>query len=558
MSNTATVIAKSGLNVRATPNGKTIGALTYKTNVSLTGVNKTVSNHIWYEITSPKKGWVAGEYLQFAKTSGTAQTGSTNANKGKNEKPQVRHPSVSGSVLSGKSGIVTPNKSLQGYEIKNLVNVFGMPFHFLPEVDPSDFDDKYSWKYVGRTFLSEFIAYTPIAIFQPGTPDFLTSAKIGDKKTAVTLLSQDKVASGVDKLAIKSGVGDMLDYFTVKPALTAYYEYVNSYCNLTAKMMGIGNKTYYGRAIGNFDWQWFAQDPTSMGFFKKLVNGDKAIVFAYEPSGANSDSISNSTTESVLSSGSKSLSQQAREAEFIFGIGAGTKFEYAADDNVEQQVMDLTDLSKNDPQNVLKRIAGGLKTVSIGSNIKFPELYSDSNYSRQFSIDMKFKSPYADPYSKFLYVMVPFFHALCLSAPRSTSTTSYASPFLIRGYSKGAWSIDSGIVDNISWKSSNGGDEMSEDGIPTEIEVTMTFRDLYQALSILPFRLGEMQNFMANSGMLDLMGSLTGVDMTRFSLMDRATLYMSGAFSDVANSPARVGNQLLDKIRSVTEFFIGR
>ena len=70
--------------------------------------------------------------------------------------------------------------------------------------------------------------------------------------------------------------------------------------------------------------------------------------------------------------------------------------------------------------------------VLHGSNLIYPEIWMDSEYSKTYSIKMRLVSPYGTREAIYLNIFVPMFHALCLTLPRQTSANSYASPFIIR------------------------------------------------------------------------------------------------------------------------------
>ena len=100
--------------------------------------------------------------------------------------------------------------------------------------------------------------------------------------------------------------------------------------------------------------------------------------------------------------------------------------------------------------------------------------------------------------------------ALCL--PRSEYTNSYTTPFLVRGFYKGMFNIDMGIITEMSFqKGKDGG--WTKDGLPTVVEVSFTIQDLYSALSMTSE--GNMYKgiTLQNISELDYIANLCGVNI---------------------------------------------
>lgn len=116
---TAIVIASSGLNVRSTPAGDITGRLEPNQTVSLTGDRRPAGRHHWVQLTTG--GWVAEGYLKMAGGATGGVTGSVAP------QPSVQPPAsrpvsrAGGGRVSARTGLIvrdTPG----GREIGSLLN----------------------------------------------------------------------------------------------------------------------------------------------------------------------------------------------------------------------------------------------------------------------------------------------------------------------------------------------------------------------------------------------------------------------------------------------------
>ena len=116
---------------------------------------------------------------------------------------------------------------------------------------------------------------------------------------------------------------------------------------------------------------------------------------------------------------------------------------------------------------------------------------------------------------------------------------NYSRPFLIKAYSKGYFNVEMGIITSLQWKRFGDGDMISGDGVPTQIDVSVAFQDMYYQLAMSKMAgvtgsFEMMGVFFNNNGLMEMLGTLSGVNMLRISLGERLSLFASsavGAFS---------------------------
>ena len=141
-----------------------------------------------------------------------------------------------------------------------------------------------------------------------------------------------------------------------------------------------------------------------------------------------------------------------------------------------------------------------------------------------------------------------------MAAPQSNKSASqYSAPFLIKAYSKGYFNVEMGMIDSITWKRFGEGDMISEGGIPTQIDVTITFKDLYHTLTVTSTGDGGLTNvfnFMNNSGLMEMVGTLTGINMSRMTIQQRIALFTASARGTFGTIKGDFRNWINDSLRT--------
>ena len=159
----------------------------------------------------------------------------------------------------------------------------------------------------------------------------------------------------------------------------------------------------------------------------------------------------------------------------------------------------------------------------------FPELWSDSDYDRSYSIDIKLRSPDADDVSIFLNIIVPYIHLMALTAPRDmdglANSNGYVAPFLVRAFSISMFSIDMGIITDLSITKGGEGNWTTGSGLPTSVDVSLTIKDLYKSMYMTKATLNRNDSFftkfIANDAEMEELMTLAGVQTQGISLERR-------------------------------------
>ena len=161
------------------------------------------------------------------------------------------------------------------------------------------------------------------------------------------------------------------------------------------------------------------------------------------------------------------------------------------------------------PEGLLGALASGISsTVIQGGKLMFPEIWSDSSYSRDYSINLKLVSPDNDDYSILLNILAPLVHIIGLVAPHNVDVNGYISPFIVRVFYKGVFSCPMGLIQSVSFTKGGEGN-WSQSGLPTVVDVSISIKELYSTMSI-----GQSGTGMeVNTSQMDYLANLCGINI---------------------------------------------
>ncbi len=258
-------------------------------------------------------------------------------------------------------------------------------------------------------------------------------------------------------------------------------------------------------------WTQKLFNPFFLSFGAALTDSQLFIGFKVEKGVDTSESLSNQTGQSEIAITLNSKMQAARSAKFSTANG-----------NVGGILGSIVSGTVGAATGVLSGLAdsfglGGLSALATGSGmIDIPEVWQDSTFSKNYSFRMQLRSPYGDPFSILQSEYVPLACILAGALPRAIGASSYASPFLVRAYCKGMFSVPLGIIDSVSIN--RGGDihGWSVNRLPTAIDVSFTIKDMSPAMYM---AIGDSaQQFKdivgANSSFQEYLATLSGLGIS--------------------------------------------
>lgn len=448
------------------------------------------------------------------------------------------------------------NMSSLGVDLSNVRGIWGMPYQFLPSTDCrldfwnqsiSDHNPSII-KHAGLEFSDKIISRMPLLFLIPGNTAFLANVSDGERKGLMGNVME--FFKSEDSSTLEKLIGDYNGkLYTIEPAYAEYFRYVNPMCRAGADFLDIANVELDGKQLRDYHWGYYEgqtyefyqedidkevpeeeqledieveEDPYVTQFskpdstFESIFYQQNCIPFYINSDVTFTDSFSNETTESTLSSAINGLSDKAREIQFLMGTASaavGSAFDRidgtltAIKENIDQIV---NKISKGN--NIFGTIARSVKTIVSGGRLLFPQIWSNSSFSKSYNITIKLVTPSFDKLSWYYNIYVPMCHLMALVLPRSEYTNSYTTPFLIRGFYKGMFNIDMGIITEMSFqKGKDGG--WTKDGLPTVVEVSFTIQDLYPTMSMTSE--GNMFSgfTLQNVAELDYLANLCGICM---------------------------------------------
>ena len=406
--------------------------------------------------------------------------------------------------------------------VNNLSGIYGIPYQFPESVDPRP-DSKSSF---GSIYAERIITRMPLLMMSPGKVDFMSSYKTGEKKAVLDVLLNDgDGASDINDFLEKPG-----KYYTFAYDTENYWKYVNAANHASAIYLGIGDVEIdvNGVKAKAADFKW---EKASNNKFDSLLMSNKSYVCFYtDADSSKSESFGNDTTSSQLADKVNDFSSIAKEIQFLVGANTGIdimKNQSAIDDA-------LTNLG-----NVVDKFLGGSQTIkdlgedfvtiASGGKLIFPEIWSDSTFSQSFDVKIKLRCPCPNKVSWFLDIIVPINHLIALTMPRSPygksiinkdfdqepSVNGYMSPFLVRAFYKGLFNCDMGIITDLSIEKGKEG-SWTLDGLPSEVDISMTIKDLYNVMAMSEYTTGnQRKSFLNNTTYLNYLANSCGISINK-------------------------------------------
>ena len=401
------------------------------------------------------------------------------------------------------------------FTISNTRAVFGTPYQFSPITDirlDTDANNGANGAHFGRLYYEKIIARAPVMVVQVGVPSFMFSFS----KEHHDDIIRELVFSDSDKhdAAAESIVNGNGRYYSFKETGEQYFAAVNSMTRVIACLMGIQDKqvpTPNGgtKAAGYVDW-------ADQGMSKLWNWYHHSVCFYIDSQPQVQEDITNGTRQSQLASKVNQIGDMASEIQFLLG---GISNLTGKDFTTNQ-----SNIGSSNTTGIISSISENIKALMAGGRMYFPEIWSDSNFMRQYNVSIKLDTPDADPLSVYLNIFVPLCHILAFCLPRSAGKNVYVSPFLIRAYYKSMFNIDMGIVTSCSITKGNQG-SWTQDGLPTEVTVNLTIKDLYDVMSLAVFNNeGNLESekvttnnvdlVLANPGQIDYLATMCGVNIS--------------------------------------------
>lgn len=416
---------------------------------------------------------------------------------------------VKSSVLGIGNGNDENNVSnmMNSLDTQTMSGIFGLPYQYMPTVDRR-LDGSESLNTFGRVYAEKIGARMNTILLQPGVPDFMQGYSSSDTSSILSSLKNSMSSSD------NSDLGKLLNnsgkYYALKVKYDDYFNCVNQPCWAAATLLGIQDTvvTIGGVTdkLGSFNWlhnsatKAFGYDAGTVAFY---VNAEPQV----------SESFSNSTTQSQMAAKINQIGDIGREIQFLLGGVSNVTGENAlgiASTLTGAGSQEAKANKANESHGPLGAILGGIQTLLSGGKMIFPEIWQDSSCSRSYSLTVKLDSPDCDNVSIYLNIIVPLLHLLAFVQPRHIGSNTYISPYLVRAFYKSTFHIDMGIITDMQIQK---GEELAwtTDGLPTQIVVQFTIKDLYDTLAMSICH--GLNDLLSNPFQLDYISSLCGINI---------------------------------------------
>ena len=398
----------------------------------------------------------------------------------------------------------------------NVDGVFGLPYQFLPDTDPRIDNDNLDIS-IGYEYADRIVTRMPLLFLSPGKASFMKHYSKSAKKNILQYLYEKAADIEDNNKSLDDLISSNDKYYTFEYDTARYYTYVNPMCRIAARYLELQDVTIDGVHLDEINWMDYTRRRIkSIGDFGDYTS----IPFYVDSETSINESFSNSTGQSMIASSVNSISDYARELNFLLGYSqSALNLDIISQDkDIQSSVQAVNDqISKllGGGNGFLTNLSKHLTTVASGGKLMFPEIWQDSSFSRSYSCNIKLISPDASKLSIFLNVLVPLFHLIGLVAPQgiNANPNGYTNPFIVRAIYKGFFNVDMGIITSMSI-SKGAKCQWTPDGIPTSVEVGIDIKDLYPAMSITSTNNETFKyDTLNNTAQMDYIANLCGINI---------------------------------------------
>lgn len=485
----------------------------------------------WYHHSG---GWSYGGYLKVIK-----DYGATNPSK----PATPAKPKVSKEEMDALRGLIT-DLDYDMSSLDQMQYVYGMPHQFTAHSDPRPDKSEY-----GRMFMSTIVEDLPLVILTPGKADFLKGFSKNARSEFKSMISGAVRGNDAESMSEVLAGEKFGRYYNFKSDYEEYIKYVNNMCRLSAMYMGIGDVKPLGMSANYKNFNWHAYNGSlsnkKRGLFTFLSQEPSVAFYMDSKQSSFGESSSNSTGSSVIEGALSKGGDAIKEFRFLFNNAVDdSAIVNTSKANYEQAVKKIFDKIKLKNIDFASQMTDYGTTIINGANIAMADVWKDSNYGKSYSIEIKLVSPYGDKKSIYYNILVPLFHLVALAFPRQLGRAGYMHPFLVRCFSKGWFNCSMGIVESISIKKGSQ-DGWSIDGLPTDIDVSLSIKDLYESIGI--SRDTDSSTF-ANTEFLDFLATTSGVNINKSDFGRKIGMYYMWSKNRVTKVPQSVYNSMVEAI----------
>ena len=407
---------------------------------------------------------------------------------------------------------------------------------------------------IGRVYSTQLMKNWPIALFQPGRFVYHTSffklmglgsgsgvqeslIRSGGDGLGSTLLKF--ISAPIDALTVVGTVGSAIfggnKVLEFKQAYILFNQYTRYLYTTVASMMGLVEAGKYVGARKSLNLYDIL--PTKiLGDSALKYKNNQYIPFRCGKGITTNESFNNSTITNPIE---EEMNSQAEKSDPNAG---GAEAQAAASGN---PMGVITSFAKRIGMTALGNFSEQALVLSGRGRISLPEVFSSSSFSRSFSFDFKFHSPYGDVLSIFENCYIPFLTLLAMTAPRQIGKMTYTSPFAVRISVKNKIMINYGMIESLSVTRGGDSNDWTPAGYPKTLTVTISVKDLEPNISLPlasrgPLR-AAMEAMFPSSGISEYLASIGGL-----TIEDIDVFFSKGRFNRAAQQFTSTWNAKLN------------
>ena len=338
----------------------------------------------------------------------------------------------------------------------------GLPANFLQDTDPPLPEYPNS---LGSMYINNVLKYGTFIAFQPGFINW----QIADNTAAATTAAGGKVLT----IARDAFTGNLQFNQSI---MYDYRKDVARYTRLAAMLAGLyghGITATFGGAAGQAQKEGLLD-------FERLTADD----LAYLGTGLTSLAIGGIPLElDKPGSGDKNDDSPGFVVFYSDGIiEASDTISNQANPSPFKEMLDSMGTTAEVVKAIASPMLGNPKNKVQQSVLNFfmgvpaiPDVWANSTFEKSYSVKLKLATPSGDKISTFLNTIYPLIQLTCLAVPPGTGGF-FTSPPICKVYSQGVINSEYSLITDLTIDRKM--ESCNDWGMPTEIDVTMTVRDL--------------------------------------------------------------------------------
>lgn len=309
-----------------------------------------------------------------------------------------------------------------------------------------------------------------------------------------------------------------------------------------------------------FDDPEVNKDPDELDRIEMDSLKQNCIQFYVDPdSAASSTSVSNNTQPSMLKQTFDGASQTAKELSFLMDSGGvDTESMQALGDKaldvISEGLGGGVSAINDGAGTLISRLLSSGRSVIRGENMIMPDIWSGCDMGASHTVTCHYKAPYGNKLCFLADVIAPVMTWISIAYPRATTANSYGSPFLVKAYMPGCWTVNLGIITQLEIKFENQEGSINTDGLFTECEVTATITDLYSDMTLTPANNPVL--FANNASLVEFLATTCGLNLVESQIEKKYSNLFKNVTNTVSEAPKNAVGSFMEKAdKFMNKFF---